>query len=206
MAKKPFIRQANVALNIPKDVNKVVAYNNSIIMAMEGNPLYQELAPKVTELKTNNKLLEETIASFNSIPQKATKNERDDALQLVIKNLRSIGRGVQEIADADVIHAETIIAGAGLKVRGSSYRPVIYNTAEDGDEEGSVILTGQASGPHDWQISKDEINWLYLPSSLMSKTIERNLVSGTVYYFQNRRMLAKGKKGEWSASIKIRIQ
>lgn len=206
MTTKPFIRQANVALNIPDDVNEVVASNNAIIIALEGNPLFPELALKVTELRTSNKLLEATEASFNSMPQKATKNERDDVLLLVIKNLRAIGRGVQELADADVTHAATIITSAGLAVKKSAGRTKVVNTAEDGDEDGSVVLTGQASGPHDWRISTDELNWSYLPSSLMAKTIVRNLVSGTVYYFQNRRMLANSERGEWSASIKIRIQ
>jgi len=68
-----------------------------------------------------------------------------------------------------------------------------------------VDLTGEGAGAHEWRISTEEINWTLLPASLIAKTTVPDLTPGTVYYFQNRRMLPNNEKTEWSQSVKIRV-
>ena len=206
MERNNFIRQANITLKISKNANKFVANNNTIVLAMTGNSYFPNLATKVMQFETVNKLLEKTEAAFNSTPQRATKQERNNVFQLVVKILRAIGRGVQDVADDDIVNAEAIIKSAGFTVRKSGSRNIPYNTAKDGDEEGSVVLKGDGPGAHDWRMSIDNKEWYYLPSSKKSTKIIRNLVSGTLYYFQNCKALARDEKGEWSPSIKFRIQ
>ena len=206
MVRKTFIKQANVALNIPDDVNEFVANNNTIVLCVTGNPYFPNLATKITTLGTNNKLLEETEAAFNSTPQRASKEERDNIYQIVIRNLRAIGRGVQDVADDDIVNAEAIIKSAGLDVRGTGGRTKVYNTAKNGNTEGSVVLKADGPGQHDWRVRTDDTDWAFLDSSRGLIKIVPNLVSGTLYYFQNCKSLPNDEKGEWSPSIKIRIQ
>ena len=80
------------------------------------------------------------------------------------------------------------------------------NTAKDGIEEGSVILGAEGSGAHEWRMSTDGTTWALLPASFTAKTSVSNLTPGTVYYFQNRRMLTNGEKTEWCQSVKIRVK
>ena len=80
------------------------------------------------------------------------------------------------------------------------------NTAENGVEEGSVDLTAEGSGAHEWRMSTDGESWTALPATLTSKVTVSELTPGMVYYFQNRRILPNHEKSEWSQAIKIRVQ
>jgi len=80
------------------------------------------------------------------------------------------------------------------------------NAAEVGVEDGTLVLTGEGAGAHEWRVSTDEIVWTYITPSYTSKTIATDLISNTYYYCQNKKMLRNNKKGEWSQSIKIRTR
>jgi hypothetical protein len=80
------------------------------------------------------------------------------------------------------------------------------NTAKDGMEEGSVILTGEGAGPHEWRMSYDEKEWTYLSASWSAKTTVTGIVSGTLCFFQNRMILTNDEKSEWSQSVRIRVK
>jgi hypothetical protein len=80
------------------------------------------------------------------------------------------------------------------------------NIAKDGTEEGTVWLVGEGSGPHEWRISTDEKTWINLPSTRGAKTLVTDLISGQVYYFQNRLIVSGTEKDEWRQSVKFRVK
>ena len=126
------------------------------------------------------------------------------ALEKVKADLRSLRNDVQERADADPANAEAIIASSGMSAKFQGHHGKQQNTAKESVDQGSVDLTGEGAGAHEWRISTDEINWTLLPASLVAKTTVPDLTPGTVYSFQNRRMLPNNEKSEWSQSVKIR--
>jgi len=80
------------------------------------------------------------------------------------------------------------------------------NTATNGIETGTVNLTAEGSGPHNWRYSTDEVEWTYLPGNRTSKLSAAGFTPGVVYSFQNQMALANDQKTEWSQSVKLRIR
>jgi len=203
---KTFVKQVIVVLNFPKVISNFIVYAKAIVMAMEGNPRFTALAAKVTKLKTDITALDVAETAFSTVPPTITIEDRDKALKLVKADLRSLRSDVQNIADADIENAPAIVASAGMSIKRDSTHKAPKNTAVDGSEEGSVNLKGEGAGPHDWRMSTDEKNWTLLPGSRTSTTSVSGLTAGTVYYFQNRRMLPHDVKTDWTPSVKFRVR
>ena len=194
-----------VVLNFPTVIAVFIVYAKAIYMAMFENPHFTASAAKVTKLNTDIIALDAAETGCKTSPPTKTVEERNAALEKVKADLRSLRIDVQEVADADPANADAIIASAGMSSKDPAHHGRQQNTAKDGVEQGSVDLTGEGAGAHEWRISTEEINWTLLPASLIAKTTVPDLTPGTVYYFQNRRMLPNNEKTEWSQSVKIRV-
>ena len=194
-----------VVLNFPTVIAIFIVYAKAIYVAMFENPDFTASAAKVTKLNTNIALLDAAETGCKTSPPTKTVEERNAALEKVKANLRSLRNDVQEAADADPANAEAIIASAAMSAMFRGHHGKQQNTANDGVEQGSVDLTAEGAGAHEWRISTDQINWTLLPACLTAKTTVTGLTPGTVYYFQNRRMLPNNQKSEWSQSVKIRV-
>jgi hypothetical protein len=200
------MRKITVALNFPKVISSFIVYANAIVLAMLHNVFFESLVPKITKLSTDLKTLEDLEAACNTKPPTASVSARNAALAVVQNELRTLRNDVQNIADADVANAQAIIDSSGMSVKKPISHSSRQNTAEDGVEEGSVDLTAEGAGAHEWRMSIDDMNWTLLSASFTSKVTVNDLTSGTVYYFQNRRMLPNNEKSDWSQSIKIRVR
>lgn len=110
------------------------------------------------------------------------------------------------MADADPANAEAIINSSAMSVKKRRSHGPQQNSAENGNGDGIVHLTAEGPGPHEWRMSSDGNQWTPLPASMTTKTTVSELASGGVYYFQNRRMLTRDEKSEWSQSVKIRVK
>jgi len=201
---KTLIKRIIVVLNFPKVISNFIVYAKAIAKAMDGNPRFTAQAVKVTKLKNDITALDVAETAFSTVPPTITIEERDQALKLVKADLRSLCRDVQSIADADIENAPAIVASAGMSIKRDSTHKTPKNTAADGAEEGSVDLKGEGAGPHDWRMSTDDKNWTLLSGIRGSRTTVFGLTSGTVYYFQNRRMLPHDVKTDWTPSVKFR--
>ena len=200
------IKLSTVVLNFPAVVAVFIVYSKTIYMAMFENPLFAALAAKVASLYIDITALELAEAGFKTIKPTHTASERDAALEKVKADLRSLRNDVQEMASADPTNAESIIESAGMSAKGQAVHGKRQNTAKDGVEQGSVDLTAEGAGPHEWRMSTDDLTWTLLPSSYKAKTTVTDLTTGTNYSFQNRRMLPNDEKSEWSQSIKIMVR
>lgn len=194
-----------VVLNFPTVIAVFIVYAKTIYAAMFENPHFTASAAKVTKLNTDIAVLDAAETGCKTTPPTKTVEERNVALEKVKADLRSLRNDVQEAADADPANAEAIIANAGMSLKDQAHHGKQQNTAKDGVEQGSVDLTAEGAGAHEWRISTDELNWTLLPASLTAKTTVTDLTPGSVYYFQNRRMLPNNEKSEWSQSVKIRV-
>lgn len=205
MTSTNLVKRVTVVLNFPKVISSFIVFVHAIILAMKNNPYFVSLADKITQLSDDLSSLEELEAACNTTPPTASVETRNVALGRVQDDLRTLRNDVQNIADIDPTNAQSIIVSSGMSVKKGTIHGKQQNTAENGVEEGSVDLTAEGSGAHEWRMSTDGENWTALPATLISKTTVSGLTPGMVYYFQNRRILPNNEKSEWSQAIKIRV-
>ena len=205
MNAKSLIKQAIVALNFPKVISNFIVYAKAIAQALTDNPRFASSAAKVADLNEDIQALDAAVTGFKTVPQTKTIQERDAALEKVQADLRLLRNDVEELANSDPANAELVIASAGMTLKKSTPHANQQNTAEPGIEEGSVRLTAEGAGAHEWRWSVDEKVWMPLPASLTSKTTVNNMPVDTLLSIQNRRMLRNNEKGEWSQSVKIKL-
>lgn len=206
MKMKSLFKQVTVALNFPTVISYFIVFAKAILMAFANNPHFKDSSAKVTKLGADVKVLDDAETACRTKPPTGTIEARNAALQAVKTDLKSLRNDVQEVADADPENALAIIASANMSVKNSATHTKQQNAAEVGVEDGTLVLTGEGAGAHEWRVSTDEIVWTYITPSYTSKTIATDLISNTYYYCQNKKMLRNNKKGEWSQSIKIRTR
>jgi hypothetical protein len=145
------------------------------------------------------------VAAQTAVANKtSTTAARKAALVVVMNDLKSIMTMVQLKADANVANAETIILSAGYLVRTSKTKVKQQNDALNTEVLGTVLLTADTAGHHEWQQSKDGgITIINLPSTSTSKTYVYNLNTGDVWYFRNHKVNTKKSTYNWSAWIKL---
>ncbi len=206
MNAKTLVKQAIVALNFPTAISPFIVFAKAICQAMLNNPLFKASAEKVTKLSTDITALLDVETGCATNPPTATIESRNVAHELVKADLRALRIEVQVMADGDPENAAAIITAAGMSIKKLNPHGKQQNSAHDGAEEGSVDLTGEGAGPHEWRMSEDGTNWRLIPASRTSKTKVSGLTSGWAYFFQNRQLLTNDLKSEWSQSVKIRVR
>jgi len=200
------VKLSTVVLNFPAVVAVFIVYAKAIYMAMYENPLFAALTAKLTGFYVDITALEVAEAGFKMAKPTHTASERDEALEKVKADLRSLRNDVQELASANPSKAESIIASSGMATKEPAVHGKRKNSARDGVETGSVELTAEGAGPHEWRMSTNEKDWTLLHASLKSKTIVTSLTPGATYYFQNRKLLTNDEKSEWSQSVKMMVR
>jgi len=200
------IKLRTVVLNFPRIIAVFIVYAKAIYLAMFENPIFAASAAKVANLYLDITALEIAEAGFKRTKPTHTISERNAALEKVKADLRSLRNDVQELANDDPVNAESIIESAGMSAKDQAIHGKQQNTAKDGVESGSVELTAEGAGHHQWRISTDEKTWTLLTSSRTASTIVRGLKPGVIYYFQNQRMLPNDEESEWSQSVRIMVR
>jgi len=206
MTNSNLMKKVTVALNFPTVISAFIVFANAIVLAMLENAYFESLATKINQVSSDLKILENLEAACNTKPPTASVSARNAALVTVQNGLRTLRNDVQNIADADPMNAQAIIESSGMSVKKPITHTGHQNTAEDGVDEGSVDLTAECAGVHEWRMSTDNESWTLLSASFTSRTTVSDLTPGLVYYFQNRRILPNQEKAEWSQSVKIRVR
>lgn len=190
------IKRITVALNMPTVISELLIKAKAINKAMLNNSYFPNSAARLATLNTHIATLETAEIACSTTPPTGTVEARNAAAELVKADLRALKNDVQTIADADQANAMAIITSASMNVKKEASHSRKQNVAENDTDDGSVILYGEGPGAHEWRLSTDEKNWNSLPASLTATTTVSELVSGTLYYFQSRRMLANNQKTE----------
>jgi hypothetical protein len=124
-------------------------------------------------------------------------------LAIVMTDLKQIMTMVQAKADANTANAENIIVGAGYFVKTSKTKVKQQNDAVNTEVLGTVLLTADTAGHHEWEMSKDMTTIINLPSTSTSKTYVYNLNQGDVWYFRNHKVNTKKSTYNWSPWVKL---
>lgn len=130
---------------------------------------------------------------------------RNEALAVVMNDLRNILSMVQSVADKYPANAITIIQSAGLDVKKKGFKPKLQNDAFNTEVLGTVLLTGEGGRSHEWDMSKDQITIIHLPSTENAQTRVEDLTPGDVWYFRTKKVNTKKRIYNWSPWKKLTI-
>ena len=131
--------------------------------------------------------------------------KREAAFFVIKQDVELIRGMVQGIANTMPTLAATIIESAGYFVAATHGAQKRQNAAFNTEIPGTVLLTADGEGHHEWQMSKDMINTIGLPSTSTSKTTVPNLILGDVWYFRNKKVDTQKKTYNWCGWIPIII-
>ncbi len=200
-----FIRHAIAVLKMPRSVPKFLEFANTILDSMRSNPRFASLLTKLNQLELHINELHEAQKGTKATPPTVLIITRDAKKKVVQKDLRSLRDKVQGIADDDEFHAQIIIVDAGMFVKMVKDRGKMQNTASLGVVPHSVYLTSEGQGKHNFRMSKDNENWINLEDDGTATLTVYDLDEHQDYYFQNRKVFPKKRKGPWSQSVKISL-
>jgi len=199
-------KQATAVLNPPDAINDFIIFAQKVGRMMDASPYFSASAALIAKLVADTQILDDLEIVCVTSPLTTNTKARDAARVVVEKDLRGLRLDVQKAADADPLNAETIITSAGMSVKMTNYRGKQQNTATNGIEAGTVNLTAEGRGPHNWRYSTNEIEWTYLPGNRTSKLTAGGFTPGVLYSYQNQMALTNDQKTEWSQSVKLRIR
>jgi hypothetical protein len=128
---------------------------------------------------------------------------RNTAWTTIKADLQLILAMVQSKAYANESNAAAIIGSVGFFVREYKNRAKQQNDAINTEVLGTVLLTADTAGHHEWQMSKDQITIITLPSTDTSKTYVTDLNQGDVWYFRNKKVNTKKSTYNWSPWVKL---
>jgi hypothetical protein len=208
MATKPktITKHILAVLNFPtRNANKIRKAEN-ILMSMTGNSNFTTPVPALATVQIHVDTLNKSQAAALSRGMGAVA-QRDVDLEVVHTDLKSLRLYVQAIADASPDKAIEIIESAGFSAKKTSTRTKPDLAVKNGNDTGTVILIARGGGPrsaHEWQMSKDQINWTDLPVTIAAKTRVLGLVYGTTAYFRHR-IVTKSGSGPYTNPVGVLV-
>lgn len=207
---KNIIKRIIAVLNVPRRIPEFIAKAKNIVTMMTNNTNfptpYPSNTPALATVTADITALE-TAESLALTKVKGAAEARDVKKSLVMKDLYALLRYVQGVADNNPASSEAIIMSSGFDVKKGAERIKAPFEALNGSVSGSVVLRAKSAGrraSYEWEMSKDNLNWAELPSTLQSKTEVKGLSPGSTMYFRFRAVLTKGESS-WSQSVSIVI-
>ena len=198
-----------VSLNLPRvKTPMLITIANAIVKAMTANTWFPGPAPSLATVRAAIDTL--SIGQMETLSRAMGKARvRDDQREVLVKLLQQLRAYVQQIADANVETAGSIIESAGMSVKKKPTVPARVFAAKPGLVSGGVKLyaprAAQRAG-YEWGISTDGgKTWASLPFTLQAKTIVTGLVPGATVLFRYR-PTTKGGGGDWSQTISFIVR
>jgi hypothetical protein len=130
---------------------------------------------------------------------------RNTAWTTIKADMQLILAMVQSKANANESNAAAIITSVGFFVKAFKAKAKQTNDAINTEIMGTVLLTADAAGHHEWQMSKDMVTIIPLPGTDTSKTTVSGLNPGDVWYFRNHKVNTKKATYNWSPWVKLLI-
>jgi len=198
---------AKVKLNLRGLTTSIkIVKARQIVTSLTGNPSFTTPNPSLANVTTAATALETALedallARNNAVTKTAIMHEKEDALELLLRQLASY---VESVAGDDDLK----ILGAGMEVRspataaGPPATPAALSATE-GDHDGEIDLSWDpVSGAKSYVIERSpdpptSNSWAHQTVSLKSSASVGGLVSGTRYWFRVGTMGTGGQSG-WS--------
>jgi hypothetical protein len=197
-----------VSLHLPTVVAALIAFAQTVVKAMTGNPLF--LAPSPTLAVLTQAIVDlqnaQTAALARTKGAVITRDEKRIALVVLLQQLKGY---VQTTADANVENGASIIASAGLAVRKVLTRAPRVFAAKPGKISGTASLVAASAAQrsaYEWEYSTDGgKTWVITPATLQAKSTIVGLTPGATVVFRYR-AVTKAGEGDWSQSVSLIIK
>jgi hypothetical protein len=187
-----------IALNVPKSVGKLLALARSNVERMQGQPFFPSPNPALSTISAAIDDL--AAAEAHMLTRAKGAREARDAKRVVLHRLlKQLAAYILSVAYADGNDAATVIESTGFAVKRPSVRNKAALAAARGATPGTVILRAKSAGDraaYEWRYSTDQVNWIFLPTTVQSSTTVTGLVAATEYFFQCRVQTPAGR-GDW---------
>ena len=193
------------ALNMPTKIPDFIIRTTAICNDMSRRQRYSASASKLAELTYWIGELVRIQTACKTNPPTELITTRNVVKYKVDQYLSSLRRDVHLLVLHDSPNARQIITEANMVPKTFANNKKFVNKVLKGLVEGSVILYAVGRGYHNWRMSTDNKTWINLDPTSTAKNILYDLEEGVKYYFQNQRVLTKGRKTAWSQSVSIRV-
>lgn len=190
-------------LKLPTKNDELIIYLQGIYNKMHADDRYLGSAAKLAVFTVEIDKFFDGQVGFKTKPPTVQKADRDNAKKVVILTAKGLRSDVQELANADHGHAESIITGANMSVKIHKPRQKQKSEVKDTNESGVVIVLGEGVGPHEWLKSDDGINFNSLNATYTARKKVTGLTKGKTYYFKSRQILPRDEYGPWSVVVEV---
>jgi len=200
--------RAFVVLDLPSRVPELIVFARAALVAATNNPLLPNPRPPLATIEAA------IVALQNAEVDKETRTRGTAAVRDVAESklravMRAYGSYVQDQADADPDHAQTIIASSGFRARKASSRKKLPFTAEPGEISGTVDLWVKAPSKRamyhwQWRVV-GAANWNRAPNTMQADTTIAGLPVGQYVEFCFR-VVTKTGEGDWSEPITVLVK
>jgi hypothetical protein len=170
---------------------------------MDADDRYVALAAKLALFDDEITKFLNAETGFSTRPPTIQKPDRDNCKKAAVITAKNLRGSVQEMANADNGHAESIIKGANMLVKVHTPRQKQTSKVKDTSQSGIVIVYGDGDGPHEWLKSDDGINYTPLNATRSSRKKVTGLTVGKTYYFKSRKILTHDDYGPWSFPVDV---
>ena len=196
-----------VVVKLPRGVLEIVDFARRINDSLAENASYFPSLPfPLTTFIQHIDSLAEAEASVRQTAQGVIV--RDNALELLTTDIKRLANYVQLLADNSPSTAEIIIKVSGFYTRqGYSGRGTqVYEVLSE--EAGMVTLSAPSNFehfPYIWEVSSDNVSWVFLKASRLSLAKAGSLVSGRLYYFRYYIVGVDNEPEPTSSSLSCRV-
>ena len=202
------IKAAKACLKMPSKLGNKIIRAQDIQGKMTGNTYFPTgwTAGTLTQTQFNADVTALVLAEQDVNAHKpGAANTRNQKLNTVVTDLNEIMAMVQTKANTDPANSATIIESAGYFVRGIGRGHKSINGAYNTEITGTVLLTAEGGGPHEWEMSKDQVAIITLPATRGNRTTVDNLNPGDVWYFRMKKTNSKKTKYNWPQWIMLKV-
>ena len=202
------IRRVIAIIKMPRIMADKIARVQAILLKLTNNATFPAASWPANIVSFAQFSLDVTAfvnAESAVLNKTGTVAARNAALVVVMTDLRGILSMVQAKADANPGNAAAIIGNAGFFVKGEGGAQKRQNAAFNSQLPGTVILTADGTGHHQWEMSKDQVAITTLPPTSTSKTTVSGLTFGDTWYFRSKKVDTKKKTYNWCAWIQLKI-
>ena len=195
------IRHIVVKLKWPTTVNGKIEKSKNILTKTTGNPNLPSPYPtnvcSLAQLGTDIAAVDTAQANVNArvIGAPQDRNSKQRTVKLDLESMMSM---VQIKADANPANAENIILSFGF-----DFKVVVFKQRQKAGAKrttviGVYMLLGEGGGEHEWQLSADKINMIYVAPTSAAHTLSPVLTLKQTYYMRSRKIGTKGVVFEWT--------
>jgi hypothetical protein len=195
------IRHLVVKLKWPSKVLDKIAKSKNIQTKMTGNvnfPLpYPSNVCTLAQLGTDIAAVD-TAQNNVKAGVKGAAQDRNAKQRTVKLDLQSVMTMVQLKADSDPANAENIILTTGFDFKVTTFRQKQQAGVKRTAVSGVYILLGEGGGEHEWQLSIDMVNMIYVQPTSSAHTLSPVLTLKQTYYMRSRKIGKKGEQFQWT--------